>query len=122
MAIPATDVDTIQCGKIRISAAGASVIDGRRTMIHVPSSDVRSVELVRAVPSQHPVATTIAGLVLAAIACSPIVMLVNAIRGAGPFRAVLIAAVGFAIPAWNLLHESLVARWVLKVRTPGGSK
>ena len=116
------DVDAMQLANIRITPLGIAVIDGKRTMLEVSAPEVQSIELRRGVPSHRPVATAIVGMLLFGLALVPIPMLIGALLGRAAFRPSLVAVVGFGIPAWHLVRESVIAQYLLLVKTSGGAK
>ena len=93
--------DFIECGSVRISNDAIRQLSGKRTIIHVPRSSVRHVELARRIGAERPAVHIISGALLVGIGCIGIEMLYTMLIADGifaPFRVLgllLLMPVGF---------------------------
>ncbi len=107
---------------VRVSASGLAEMDGARPLVSVQRSEIVQVELEYGVGAERPLINIVLAAALFALSLSPLMMLVNAFRGAGQFEVKFISAFAFAIPGLWLLDLAIRKRWLLRAQVRRGSR
>lgn len=111
------DAEHLQLECVRISSAGAAEMDGERPLLFLPRAEIMRMELHRGSAAERPLVCILLGVVLMAIAITPLVLLPAAWRSGVRFPTSAISAVVFAFPGWWLLDLAVRKRFYLAVTT-----
>src|SRR6266568_2045812 len=97
--IPEGEGAHLQFENVRLGLDGVAEMDGARSLLFIPREEISRIELERGSGAERPIVSLVIGVALLALSFLPLLMLVNAFRGAGTFPMKAIATVAFIVPA-----------------------
>ena len=107
--------DYLEYESVRLGADGASEMDGKRRLVHIPRADVVGLEIVHGSAAERPLVSLILAALLTAISLIGPVMLVGALLGRGRVDIKFVTSIAFLVPAAWLFDLVLRRRWFLNV-------
>jgi hypothetical protein len=114
--------DYLEYESVRLGTDGASEMDGKRRLVHIPRTDIVGVEIVHGSAAERPIVSLILASLLLAVSLLGPAMLLGAIIGGGRVEAKVATSIAFVIPAVWLFDLVLRRRWFLKVHMKKGSR